>query len=174
MKKYWLILHQNTFLWVKEDKGLIYGTSGRPLCFRFRNEGIIARMTHDLLQTHNLYRTSVTEEELLAGEVKEWINTIVSSACGKLVDVAEEDEVPVSLKPVLKIQDTVSFYQVAHEKHRDGKIIQNLLKLVIHLNGSPYGDDNIAKQVIFPKRNTGNLANLSLIKDFITSMGAVF
>lgn len=171
MKKYWLILHQHTFLWVKKNEGLIYGTSDKHLFLRFRNEGIVARIINDLLEAQNLYRTSVTEEELSVREVRELADAIVSSGCGKLVDMEDNEGVTISLKPILKIQDTVSFYQVSHENHRDGKIIQNLLKLIIHLNGSPYGDNDIAKQIIFPKQNNCTLKSLPLIKEFITSMG---
>lgn len=171
MKKYWFVLHQDTFLWIKETDGLIYSSSNNHLFFRFRNEGIIARMTSDLQKTSNLYRTLVTEEDLSNQYVKEWIDTIVTSSCGKLVDLDNKNEISVSLKPILKIQDTVSFYKVAHERHTDGKIIQNLLKLVIHLNGSAYGNDDIAKQLIFPKRTTETLEDIHRIKDFITSMG---
>lgn len=171
MKEYWFVLHQDTFLWIKETEGLIYSSSNKHLFFRFRNEGIIARMTSNLQKTSNLYRTIVTEEDLSNQYVKEWIDTIVTSSCGKLVDLNNKNEISVSLKPILKIQDTVSFYKVAHERHTDGKIIQNLLKLVIHLNGSAYGNDDIAKQLIFPKRTTETLEDIHRIKDFITSMG---
>ena len=171
MKKYWFVLHQDTFLWVKGDEGLVYGTSNKHLCYRFQNKGRIVRMTNDLLQPNNLYRTIVTEEDLSVNEVKEWVNTILLTSCGELIDIDDNIKVPVSLKPILKIQDTVSFYKVSHETHTDGKIIQNLLKLVIHLNGSIHGDDDIAKQIIFPQKTTNKLKEWTSIRNFITSMG---
>lgn len=172
MKKYWLVLYQDIFLWVKNEEGLVYNASSdKHLCFRFANQGVIARITNDLLQTVNLYRSLVTEEELETKDVKEWIDTLLKFSCGKLVDIEDKSQVAVSLKPILKIQDTVSFYQVAHENHTDGKIIQNLLRLVIHLNGSDYGNDQLAKQIVFPKKHSGFITESSAIKEFIMSMG---
>lgn len=171
MKKYWLVLHQDTFLWVKDREGLVYSTSDKQLCFRFKNQGIIARITSDLLQTGNLYRSLVTEEELETKEVKEWIDTLLAFSCCKLVNIEDKSNIAISLKPILKIQDTVAFYQVAYENHTDGKIIQNLLRLVIHLNGSTYGNDQVAKQIVFPKQHTGIINESSAIKEFIISMG---
>ena len=97
MKKYWFVLHQDTFLWIKETDGLIYSSSNNHLFFRFRNEGIIARMTSDLQKTSNLYRTLVTEEDLSNRYVKEWIDTIVTSSCGKLVDLDNKNEISVGI-----------------------------------------------------------------------------
>lgn len=171
MKKYWLVLHQDTFLWTKDNEGLVYNASDKHSCFRFANQGTIARITNDLLQTENLYRSLVTEEELATKEVKEWVDTLLAFACGELVDIEDKTRVAVSLKPILKIQDTVAFYQVAHENNTDGKIIQNLLRLVIHLNGSDYGNDQFAKQIVFPKQHTGIINESSAIKEFIMSMG---
>ena len=103
--------------------------------------------------------------------MKEWVNSILLTSCGELIDIDDSIKVPVSLKPILKIQDTVSFYKVSHETHTDGKIIQNLLKLVIHLNGSTHGDDDIAKQIIFPQKTANKLKEWTSIRNFITSMG---
>ena len=64
MKKYCLVLHRNTFLWTKGEDGLVYSTSDKPLCFRFQNVGVLKRVTEDLLQIQNLYRVSITEDEL--------------------------------------------------------------------------------------------------------------
>lgn len=171
MKKYCLVLHQNTFLWTKGDVGLVYSTSEKHLCFQFRNVGVLKRVTEDLLQIQNLYRVSITEEELNDKDVKEWIGQILSSSSGELIDMDSKVEIPVSLKPVLKVQDTVSFYRLAHENHRDGNIIQNLLNLVIHLNGSNYGDDNISKQMIFPQKTNLVQKDWWVLRDFVMSMG---
>lgn len=171
MKKYWLVLHQDTFLWTKGNDGLIYSTSEKHLCFRFQNVGILKRITEELSYISNLYRTSITEEELDDKEVKMWIEQILSSSSGKLIDMEDKNETPVSLKPVLKVQDTVTFYQSAHKNHTDGNIMQNLLKLVIHLNGSECGDDNISKQIIFPRKGSQEQQDWTVLRDFITSMG---
>lgn len=149
MEKYWFVLYPNTFLWVKDDKGLIYNTDNN-VKIDFVYQGELVQIAKELLDIDNLYRVLLTEETLMDENVNAWIRKIVDTGCGNLVPDDGIAKKPVSLKPVLKIQDGVDYYKWEHRQGIDGDLIHNLHHLFFYVNGSAYGNELYSRQTIYP------------------------
>ena len=148
MKKYWLILYPDTFLWVKQNKGYIYNTKNYAK-FHFENKGKLAELTRTLLDINQLYRVDLSEELLQKQQIKKWVNDIITTESGQLVVDDGINKRPVSLKPELKLQDGIKYYEWEHQRGIDGNVINNLHKMIFHLNGSGYGNLFYAKQTAY-------------------------
>ncbi|MEY8707665.1 TIGR04150 pseudo-rSAM protein [Bacteroides faecichinchillae] len=149
MKKYWLVLSPNTFMWLKGEEGLLYHAVSHAQV-SFKNVGALRLLTEWINDIDNLYRVELTEETLRQLEVNEWIRQVVDKECGKLVENDDVNNCPVSLKPVLKLQDGVQYYEWLHRQGTDGSVIQNLHNIVFYLNGSASGDEWLHRQLIYP------------------------
>lgn len=149
MKKYWLVLSPNTFMWLKGEEGLLYHAVSHAQV-SFKNVGALRLLTEWINDIDNLYRVELTEETLRQPEVNEWIRQVVDKECGKLVENDDVNNCPVSLKPVLKLQDGVQYYEWLHRQGTDGSVIQNLHNIVFYLNGSASGDEWLHRQLIYP------------------------
>lgn len=169
MKNYWLTLHKDTFLWIKGEDGCVYNTVNRKL-LRFRNEGVLQPFVADLLQVDNLYKTRISEEYLLSGEVRKWVDDLLSIECAEFIEDNLLTNREVSYIPELKIQDRVSYYKFKHDNGEDGGIMMHLHKLIIHLNGSKYGNEDYSKQVIFPEKRGAELPK-DAFSQFLYSFG---
>ena len=104
MKKYWLILYPDTFLWVKQNRGCIYNAKNYKKIY-FENKGELSELAQTLLDIDQLYRVDLSEELLQKPQIKEWVNEIISSESGQLVLDDGLNKRPVSMKPELKVQD---------------------------------------------------------------------
>lgn len=153
MKNHWLTLGIDTFLWTQEEEGLIYQSENHAQ-IRFQNTGIIKELTATLNKPESLYRVLLTEEMLQQTAVKQWTDCIIENTCGRLVP---EEEYPVSLKPILKLQDGKEHYQWEHKQGIDGDVIHNLHKLIFYINGSEYGNELYRKQTLYPGREKATL-----------------
>jgi pseudo-rSAM protein len=80
---------------------------------------------------------------------------------------------PVSLKPILKVQDKKGFYEIKHAKGIKGEILQNLHELIFYINGSRYGSNEYFKQHIFPFSDCPDLDS-SKIQSFIRNSRNIF
>jgi pseudo-rSAM protein len=172
MKKHWFTLHSDTFLWLKGSTGFFYNAENgekniSPLTDKIEN------ICHQLLKTANLYTTELTDEALNDDEVKRWIDSLINIQAGYLsLDVAFEER-PVSLKPILKVQDNKKYYEEQHKLGFKGKILQNLHELTFYINGSDYGNNEYFKQAIFPLKVNQTLDS-SKILSFIKNSKSVF
>ncbi len=151
MKKYWFVLFPDTFLWVKDSVGITYNTKNHAKV-KFVNDGELAEITSELLDINNLYCIRVTEEQLKHESVNVWIHDVVASKCGNLVEDDGQAKRPLSLPPILKVQDGVGYYKWEHKQHIDGNVIQNLHQIVFHIAGSEFGNDLYSKQTLYPMK----------------------
>lgn len=149
MKKYWFTLYPNTFLWVKGNDGFIYNADNYGK-LKFCNEGQIAELTNLLLDVNSLYCVELTENSLGDGSVNEWVHNIIDAECGSLIEITAMSQRPLSLPPVLKVQDDTEYYEWEHRQNIDGNIMQNLHSLIFFINGSEYGNDLYSKQTLYP------------------------
>lgn len=156
MKKYWLTLYPDTFLWVKHDFGCIYNAVNYSK-IKFDNTVELTKLTNELLDINSLYRVELSEDFMQKQEINEWIEKIISSESGMLVENDGLNKRPVSFKPQLKLQDGVEYYKWEHRQGIDGNIIHNLHKIIFHLNGSNYGNLDYAKQELYPTKNVESL-----------------
>lgn len=165
MKKYWLILYPDTFLWVKQNRGCIYNAKNYAKIY-FENKGELAELTDVLLDINQLYRVDLSEGLLQKQQIKEWVNEIISSESGKLVLDDGVNKRPVSLKPELKLQDGLEHYKWEHKRGIDGDVIQNLHKMIFHLNGSSCGNFAYTKQTAYHPVQTNMVLDRESISSF--------
>ncbi|MDR0604730.1 MAG: hypothetical protein LBG80_10545 [Bacteroidales bacterium] len=156
MKKHWFTLHGNTFLWLKDNTGLVYNAENKTQ-FIFPLSDKIEQKCHQLLKIDNLYTIELTDEAINDDEINQWINSLVSIQAGYLSLNVEFDKRPVSLKPVLKVQDNKKYYEEQHKLGFKGKILQNLHELTFYINGSEHGNNEYFKQTIFPVKSCRDL-----------------
>lgn len=107
-------------------------------------------VANTLLDVNSLYRVLLTEDILQDREVNRWINEAVDKKCGYLIFETDIKNLPVSLKPILKVQDDVDYYKWQHKQGIDGNVIQNLHRLFFYTNGSEFGNELYGKQAIYP------------------------
>lgn len=156
MKRHWLVIDPDTFIWTKNKEGLMYNAANYAK-LHFENTGEVARLVQILQDIDRLYRVSLTGEQLENKAVKTWIDSILESGNGRLVEDDGSGKRPVSLKPVLKVQDGVEYYEWEHRRGIDGNIIHNLHKLTFHINGSTSGNEAYARQFAYPVKTNARL-----------------
>lgn len=164
MKTYWFTLYGDTFLWLKERNGLVYNSINKAK-FIFELSPNIEKICHHLLVVDNLYTVELTEDEI-DGEIGVWIRSIINIRAGYLSENIAFEERPVSLMPVLKVQDDRKYYEEQHLLGYKGRILQNLHELIFYINGSEYGSDAYFRQTIFPVRS-GNVLGSDEIEQFV-------
>lgn len=180
MKEYWFAIYSYCFLWTKGKEGLVYNArNGKKI--KFFNEGIVAEVTEQLGIKENLYCTFLSDELLEDAPLKDWIQEICRKECGTLVINDGVNTRPLSLPPVLKVQDGVDYYKWEHTQGIDGNVIENLHRLVFYLNGSEWGNNEYSKQFLYPVEQGGVLsqeairrfANNSRLSPFLSEIGLV-
>lgn len=149
MKEYWFAIYPHCFLWMKGEEGLVYNTKNYAKIL-FCNEGLLAEKTGQLVVMENLYCIRLTEEELADEKLNGWVQNMVAQECSALVEDNGINQRPLSLPPILKVQDEADYYRWEHRQGIDGNVIENLHRLVFHINGSKYGNELYAKQTIYP------------------------
>jgi len=172
MKKHWFTLHCDTFLWLKVDRGLVYNAENKTK-FLFSLSDKIAKICCQLLKTTNLYTAELTDEDINDDEINQWINSLIYMQAGHLTFDVEFDKRPISLKPILKVQDNKNYYEKQHELGFKGKILQNLHELIFYINGSEYGNNEYFRQTVFPSKNCQVLSE-SKILSFIKNSRTIY
>ena len=156
MKEYWFVIYPHCFLWMKGEEGLVYNTKSYAK-IQFCSEGLLAEKTEQLAVMENLYCIRLTEEELADEKLNGWIQNMVAQECGALVEDNGINQRPLSLPPILKVQDEADYYRWEHRQGIDGNVIENLHRLVFHINGSTYGNELYAKQTLYPTTSSETL-----------------
>ena len=104
MKKHWLTLSADTFLWLTGTAGLAYNAKNkRQVRFSLTNE--ITAKCRQLLATENLYSIELTDKEIRNEEINQWVQLLINIEAGYLSYNVEFENKPVSLQPILKVQD---------------------------------------------------------------------
>ena len=163
MKKYRLILSQDTFLWVKNNEGLAY-QSKNYRAFVFSLSEKLHKICRHLLVLEHLYTSEFTENELNNSDVRHFVDKILEINAGWLISDTSTKKGSVSLMPVLKIQEEVSDFFEKHERGVGGKIIQHIHELTFYVNGSRYGNDRYYLQTIFPTKHESQLEAEKIIR----------
>lgn len=169
MKKHWLSIHPDTFLWVKNGIICVYNAKDRVF-FKTPSSKELEKIVYDLLEIDNLYTTTITEKELKLPIVDNWIKKLIETNCCDWVANDGNSTKPISLKPMLKVTDNMEYYRYGHDKGHNANLLSNLHRLVIHLNASKYGNDVYAQQCIYPFREQKDL-DLKELCNFIISSG---
>lgn len=172
MKNNWFTLYGDVFLWLNENTGLVYNAENKSR-FIFHLSDKIEKICYQLLEIENLYTVMLTDEEISDDEINQWINSLITIQAGYLSIDTELDKRPVSLKPILKIQDDKKYYEEQHKLGFRGKILQNLHELTFYINGSEYGNNEYFKQTIYPIKSQLVLDDLK-IRSFIKNSRNLF
>ena len=174
MKQFWLTINKDTFIWTKGEKGLIYNTETK-VCERFHCTELLDKYIKELLVMENLYRILLSEEELSYEPVRIWVDKLLDTHSAVLTEDGTGKEIPVSLVPTLKIQNDVHMYRHAQKKYKDDSVLSNCMRLVIHLNASPHGNNDYARQTICPlKGNSETSIDMDEVKMFVHSAGTPY
>ena len=156
MKKYRLILSGDTFLWIKNNEGLIY-QSKKYQTFTFTLSEKLQEICCHLLVLEHLYTIELTEEELNNPNVRYFVDNLLAIDAGRLMPDTEIEKGDVSLMPVLKIHEDIDNSVQKHKRGVGGSIIQHIHELTFYINGSEYGNDQYYHQTIFPTKNESTL-----------------
>jgi len=169
MKKYWLVLYPDTFLWLKNDDGIIYNSQNFRH-FTFGCNGDIKKLCDTLVDPDSLYSVEVTDSLLDNQKVKQWIDKITGIEAGPLIEQNGKNKKLISYYPLLTIQNNVDNIRWKDSLNIGGEILKNLDELTFYLNGSPNGSELFFKQTYYPLRSTRTL-NFELVKSFVKKCG---
>ena len=171
IKKYWITLFSETFLWMRNGKGLIYNTREFE-CYQFQTTARIARICSELLEDNNLYTTEITDEDMEDNEFKRWVQSVTEIRAGFITNGAMKK--PVSLYPFLKIQDDKILYRAERKQtESSSSLMQNLHELSFYINGSESGNDAYFKQSLFPLKSCKDM-DVNKILSFIRNSSNIF
>lgn len=174
MKKYWLTINKDTFIWTKGKQGLIYN-SMTNMSEKFQHSDLLDKLITELHVMENLYRILLSEEEMSKAPIRAFIEKVIATHSGALTENGIGKDIPVSLVPILKIQDNVHRYKYAEKKYKDESVLSNCMRLVIHLNGSQNGNNAYAKQTIYPMKSSSQTGIcLEELKKFAHSAGTPY
>ena len=155
MEKQWLSIKPGTFIWTNNKTGLIYDSENLT-SLRFDLNERILEICNELLCPSNLNSTIITSHDFSDLSTLNWINTVVD-----IYNIAAlssgDDKKPVSLKPILKLQNDVDFYKYEHSNGNGGSIMKNIHELNFYTNSSITGNDFYYKQLPLPLENSPNL-----------------
>lgn len=149
MKENWLTLNSETFLWIKGEEGLLYNALD-AISFHFANVGEVGKICNELLKVDNLYSVTVSDNQFQDKETVAWIDSIVANKMGYLTTGVAYEERPVSLMPILKVQDNTKRYVWEYNRSIQGTILSNLHEVFFYMNGTTHGENELYKQIIYP------------------------
>ena len=162
MGKHWITLNSDTFLWIKYKIGLVYNTQNKK-SYLFSLSSEIEVICQKLLRMESLYTAELTYDDLNNKEITSWVNSVVNIQAGSLFLNVDFEERPISLRPVLKVQDKKEYYMWKHNHGVGGEILKNLHDLTFYINGSDYGNNEHFCQSIFPLKDCSTLDGLKML-----------
>lgn len=157
MEKQWITLYPDTFLWIKENEGIIYN-SKKSGGFHFHINDRIEEMCDKLLNPDSLYTTDFESGD---EEVQKWIDSITKIYAGYLTSGTEKR--PVSFKPILKVLNDVDYYLWEHKQGFGGDLMLNIHELTFYLNKTGTGNDTWFRQAMFPLKSCSQLEMENII-----------
>jgi len=158
----WFTLSADTFLWLKGHYGLAYNTDNKKKVLFSLSENI-EKICQQLLITENLYSAELTQNEMRDREVTQWMDSLIKIKAGFLSENVTYEKRPVSLNPILKVQDKKEYYEKKHNDGFGGEILENLHDLIFYINGSDHGNNTNYKQTLFPLKGCQTLDSSKII-----------
>ncbi|MCG8308458.1 MAG: TIGR04150 pseudo-rSAM protein [Cytophagales bacterium] len=166
MKKFWLVLFPDTFLWIKNGQGIIYNSINFRH-FTFCCSDDIKKLCDTIVDLDSLYSVEITDSLLCNKQVRQWVDAVTSMDAGVLIEQNGRNKKMVSYYPYLKIQDNKDHILWEHNLNIGGRIIQNLDELIFYINGSANGSDQLFRQTNYPLDSTMSL-KFEQIESFVT------
>ena len=136
MKKYWFYLESYTFIWTKNNKGVVYN-SLLYSSIEFNNVGIVKEKITQFDDLRNMYCIELTEEELLDNNLKKLVSQLQDSSSGGLMEKSLSDQKPVIFPPKLKLFRSAEQNGVNPRYEEFGKEMKTYLhEITFFVNGS--------------------------------------
>lgn len=107
MKKYWLYINSYTFIWINERKGIVYNSKNYKH-FHFLLLGMVQHIVEQLVNLENMYCITLSEDEINNPKVRIFINNLILSQSGLLLNASDDNKKPVSFFPQVKIMKTAN------------------------------------------------------------------
>lgn len=155
MEKFALNINSETFIWRKGEKGLVYNTANYQ-SFDFDNREKIKHVCDELDKLENLYTVIIDETDKQDPSLIKWIDRLVGIQSAVFEPYKSEENKPVSLKPVVKIQNDLDKIKA---KQSYSEIVDCLREITIHLTGSDIAVEaqDYHKQFGYPVRTEKQL-----------------
>lgn len=158
-----LIISPDVFIFTKEQKGVIYNAETQH-GFLFDNTTRVAELVSKLQVPENLYSLLIEDDKSWDAEINDFVCMLTATNCGKII--SDSEALPLSLKPILKIQDDTNYYRSQHRNGIDSDVFSNLHSIVLNV-GSEKGIDLYAKQIPYPIKRNSNQIDVQGILIFI-------
>jgi pseudo-rSAM protein len=165
MKKFWLYINPYIFIWVKDKKGIFYNSKNFKN-FQFVFSGPIEIMVNQLLDIDNMYCIVLTEIEMQDYKVSRFVNKVILTKSGFLMEISDNKRKPVSFIPHLKFMNKLDKVENKSENIRDLDLY--LRRSTFYINGKCKLNckecDSIFKQIEFCTKSNYELSLYDLKK----------
>lgn len=164
MKKYWLYLKENTFIWSKNRNILIYNSDNYK-SFKYLSNNELLSVVDSLCDIKNLYCVSINQIDLDNSYLEEFIKGIEDIDAGGILEINNNALKPITFFPILNLQP-----KIAYEKGDINSLGQYLYtylhEVTVYLNGYSAVDCDYCKQIIYPPHTDKSL-NIDLLEQFL-------
>lgn len=135
-RKFWFFLESHIYVSFKENKMLLYDTHSGKSLFVTGSEPI--QLVRRIYEDENLGSVELLERDFSVVVIRDFINDVVASGMGQLVDAEQQPVKPVILLPILSLNFDVE--RLKDKENADVILSKNnnkyLLDVNIVLNGS--------------------------------------
>lgn len=167
MKNLWFTLYPEVFIWIKKENCIIYNSKNyKSLNILLKEE--VKSLCEEIVASNNLYSVEITQKDYQKPIVGEWISSVIKINAGYL-SYAKKCKKPISLYPLLRVQDDIIYYRFEHNNGIGGSIIKNVNEVTIYFNGSDYGSKTFYNQSIYPIQDKNIILDFDKILLFLKS-----
>lgn len=104
MRKYWINLFSDTFVWKKGGEALMYNCDCKHT-YKYKCANKIEQCTDQLLDPVNLYTIEITDAELIGNKsLSLWVDHMTTNGFGRLTIEDGVNQRPTSLPPFTELQ----------------------------------------------------------------------
>ena len=165
MKRSWLYLNENTFIWCKGTKVLVYNSDNYKSVVYKDIDSEFFRLICDLIEIKNLYCVTIGQDIFNNPFVFRFIKDIQQIEAGGVVDVDSSVSKPVTFPPILNLQSKIAHERDNYQLGQD--VYTYLYELTVYLDGNPKLGYDYSKQFIYPPKSNDRI-NLENVELFLT------
>ncbi|RHJ75310.1 TIGR04150 pseudo-rSAM protein [Parabacteroides sp. AM08-6] len=165
MRKYWLMIEPDTFIWKKKNRMLAYNTVNGGMLPLNCSDSWDDKYT-TLMNPDNLYCVELTDIDFQDTLFAESINSLTENGFAKLFVQKEGEDRPVSLYPLLSVQRSRAKFLKKPEILEYENFLRYIQEVVIYLNGNEKDANGLFKQQPYFLAGQGTL-DYSLLGSFL-------
>ncbi len=128
--KYWFFLASHIFVSDKKDRLLLYDTQLGKRLFVVESEPI--QLVRRIYEDENLGSVELSERDFSVAVIRDFINDVVASGMGQLVDAQQQPIKPVVLLPILSLNFDVERFK--DKENADAILSKNISKYLLDIN----------------------------------------